>query len=379
MPENYQKSLFDKTFKDRGGLFQTEKLSKDSFAIFEYYRTRAIKYIESGRNHESLIKSLPNIHFDFIDSPDFNAVAAKTNDGFYFIGINAGSVVVLYDLFFRMLSNPLVLNDIGNSSLETKNTPTIRNYYLDASLLVTYGDIDYNAYQMAIPNDHVRQVYARHLVDVAVDFLIAHELTHIINGHLDYIQTRFGTNIYEERNIKTISEDDILTIQTLEMDADSLAVCKGLANAVKRHLGEQSVSEDRKEFYVDFDRTIFNWSIAILTLTRIMVESSIYRSIDSKPKTHPHPRIRQTMILATVDEYLKTYYPKQYELFSKDIYGELAISVEMTYKYITGNIIDGEEYLRAIDNSEKYVPRLLEHWNIIKNDLSDKTFVELVK
>ncbi len=378
MFENDQKILFDKTFKDKGGLFKTEKLSKDSFAVFEYYRNRAIKYIESCRNHESLIKSPPNIHFDFIDSPEFNAIAAKTNDGFYFIGINAGAVVILYDLFFRMLSNPLVLGEVGDTSLETKNSPTIRNYYLDANLLVTCGDIDYNAYQMAIPNDKIRQAYARHLVDVSVDFLVAHELTHIINGHLDFIKTRFGTNIYEERNIKAISEDDILTIQTLEMDADCLAVCKGLVNAVKRHLGEQSVSEDRKEFYVDFDRTIFNWSLAVLTLTRIMVESSIYRSIDSKVQTHPHPRVRQTMILATVDEYLKAYYPKQYESFSKAIYGELAIVLETTYKYITGNAIDKEEYLAAINNGKEYVPQVLAHWNIIRKDLNDKTYVELV-
>lgn len=372
----YQK-IFDNTFKNRGGLLQTELLGRDLNSILSHYKRRADAYIESFRNHESLKKDIPNIYFDYIDNAYFNAVASISSEGIYLIGLNVGSVIIIYDLFFRMLANPNILQHIGMSSLEKNVQPTIRNYYTDANLMLIYGDFDYNKYQMAIPLDKVRQIYARHLVDIAIDFLVAHELTHIINGHIDYLNEKSDISEYEER-IFVYNENDVLTRQTLEMDADSLAVSKGLANAIRRHLGEQKVSEDRKPFYSSFNDTVFNWGLAVLSMIRVWVECNVYKTVNSKILTHPHPRLRQVMILATVHEYLLNYYPVQYKDFEKEIFGEIIKTVELTYNSVTGKNIDKDEFLRAIKSGEEYVPKVLQHWENIRKDLLKNSYVELV-
>ena len=246
-------SLFDSAFSSKGGRYHIEKLDSTKIAsvIFNYHKAQAIKYIESFRAHESLKKTAPYIYFNYIDNADLNAQVKKINDETYLIGINAGTIFILHDLFNRILSNPNILKTIGDPTLETQVNPTLRNYYNDANLLVSCGDPNYDSHKMIIPEDKSRILYANHLIEITIDFLIAHELTHIANGHIAYAEAK-GINIHEERNIQTNKEVDILTIQTLEMDADAMAISKGLSNAIKRHLGQQKVSSQRKEFYNTF-------------------------------------------------------------------------------------------------------------------------------
>lgn len=371
--------LFDQIFAKRGGLFKTSILDDDLKSKFEVYKKRAETYLESFRKHSSLIHPPPIIVFDFIYNTKLNAVATKARENLYLIGINSGTIIILNDLFLRMMSYPILLKTIGDPSVETTDYPTLEKYYFDATLLASNKDPNLDSYELAKPRDRVRQEYASHLIEIALDFLVAHELTHIANGHVDYKCTVFGVTMLDEQNVKFTSEDEILTIQTLEMDADSMAISKGLGNACRRFLKQQSVSEERKQFYSNFNEVVFNWTFAVSTLVRIMVESSTYKDADMNPKTHPHPRLRQTMLIATVDEYLKNYYPKEYESFPKEIYGEITVAVEETYKCITGNKIDKEEYLNAIEKGKEYIPKVLEKWKVIRNDLMKYSFVELVK
>ncbi|MBN8695732.1 MAG: hypothetical protein J0L87_04310 [Bacteroidetes bacterium] len=370
--------LFEKTFADRGGLFNTNILEDGLKAKFNLYKERAEKYIESFRQHTSLVKDPPVIYFDFIYNTKLNAVATITKEKVYLIGVNSGTIIILNDLFLRMMSYPTLVKQVGDPSVETQQNPTLEKYYFDATKLVSSKDSDFNYYEIAQPIDKVRQEYADHLIEIAIDFLVAHELTHIINGHVDYKFHLFGISFFDEQNVEVKDHDEILTIQTLEMDADAMATSKGLGNAYRRFTGGQSVSEERKIFYSNFTDVIFNWVLSVSTLIRIMVESSNYKDSDTNSKTHPHPGVRYGMLLTTVDEYMKKYCPKEYESFPQATYGQLTTAVEDTYVCITGNKINAKEYLQAIKKGKEYVPAVLEKWGKIRNDLMQLAYVKLV-
>jgi hypothetical protein len=372
-----QNLIFNEFFKSEGGLFETGNLTPGNKLIYDHYKSRASTYIDTFCKHESLIRPRPTIYFDYINNSSLNAIAAKTQSGIYLIGINAGTIFIIHDLFFRMLSNTSILPHIGNASLETKSLPSIRNYYSDANMLMLFGDVNYENYQASIPNDNVRKAYATNLVEIAIDFIVAHELTHIADGHLDFINEKFGTLSYEETTALIENEDQFLTMQTLEMDADCLAVSKGLGNMIRRHLGEQSVSSDRAVFYSEFDNVIFNWTVAVLTLIRIMVECTRYKKLDSK-SSHPHPRVRSSMILATIHEYLKNYYSNEYAKFSMKTYSDVFTTVELAYKCVTGNAIDLETIRNGVEHGKLYTAQVLNHWQIIRTKLSGHAYVELV-
>src|SRR2546421_441590 len=68
---------------------------------------------------------MPHIHFDFIDSPRIQAWAwysRPIHSGY--IGMYAGTVFLLYDIFYRMMSHPKILPTIGDASLESVKFPS---------------------------------------------------------------------------------------------------------------------------------------------------------------------------------------------------------------------------------------------------------------
>ncbi len=375
---NTNQKIFNKFFADDGGIFDVDKLSKDDAAVYNLYRQRADKYIESCRQHPSRFKDIPEIHFDFINNASLNAVAALSNDGIYLIGIHSGTIFILYDLFLRMLSHSNILEKSGNPNEEKSKSPPITNYYSDAGLLASRGKFGYDDYKLPRPKNVPRLDYANHLLDIAVDFIVAHELTHVVNGHLGFVNVNSGINFIEERTQNIHCDQDILNIQALEMDADCMAVSKGLANVVKRYQGQQNVSNSRKEFYTDFESVVFNWALSVLTVIRLMNEVREYKNVDSKSISHPHPRVRSAMILTTVDTYLREYYPGEYSFIDeKKLISDVVIEVETTYKYITGNHTDKKEYSDQVESGSDYIRQVNNTWRTIRNELTQHSFFEL--
>jgi hypothetical protein len=105
-------------------LLQVQKL--------ERFRSHAVSVIERHRN--ATTRKMPSIHFDFIDEATVNAIACfDPESGVGFIGFNVGTIFLAYDLFYRMLSHPQIISQLGNSTVETIRDPfhsegLVRNY-----------------------------------------------------------------------------------------------------------------------------------------------------------------------------------------------------------------------------------------------------------
>lgn len=122
------------------------------------------------------------ILFVFLDQPELNACAFKHGDDGY-IGINCGSVLVLHDLFLRMMANPTFMPEIGNAGGE-KALEKLPRLETNCLALPRTTELPYGL--VTAPYDPVRTVYAAHLAQIALDFLFLHEYRHVEGGHLHW-------------------------------------------------------------------------------------------------------------------------------------------------------------------------------------------------
>jgi hypothetical protein len=235
---------------------------------------------------------MPPIHFDFIDNWQFNAVAFR-HDGRYFVGINRGAVATLAVLFDRMLADPQVLPFIGDSVEEVADLPLLPGIGTDFERSVA------SVPTFPRPRNCVRQLTARKLVELALDFLTAHEFAHIANGHVDYMEENQGISAIDEVSGAARTpgiQESALTSQAMEMDADGTAVLISLGSEWGKVTGSfPRPGPPWTEFYDYPGRVSLQWSWAVSSLFRIFGEARLTDG-DVTLEPYPRPRLRSVMV-----------------------------------------------------------------------------------
>lgn len=208
----------DEIVAAKGGYFKLGARTSFLRPLLRSIFCRIDSHIATARAHVYTDASRP-IQYAIINSLDSNAFAYATKREtaiqFDFVGINLGSILLVFESFNRMLSNPKTLPDIGDPSKEDSSLPTVthvsRNTLFDEMMRYC-------------PKCPVRARMAGELSEIAIDFLFLHELTHIKNGHLDYVRYHRNANHLPEVFQSTGTAGDKLTLQTLEWDADCGAI-----------------------------------------------------------------------------------------------------------------------------------------------------------
>jgi hypothetical protein len=192
-----------------------------------YYRALDLpKYFSSAFDapQEDELKSIyDRLHCCLVNSLNLNAYAFKSED-FYFIGLNAGSVLVIEDAFSTLLSHPSVLPEVGNVSAEAKAFDEIPAGFPIVNALSLNDPVATgrrcNRYA---PKDPIRWHYAQCLTNCALDFLMRHELGHILYGHVDYLERTGQRALLPELDLESESPLSTDVLQMMELQADSFA------------------------------------------------------------------------------------------------------------------------------------------------------------
>lgn len=163
------------------------------------------------------LKVKDEINLYIINASHFGAFATKI-DSKYYVGINLGTIAVISDFFsrlvlaFRFHSDGRVEKVDDHRAQETSGDPlgTWSEYRLSDDLLhnQTAGAFSWQA----------------------LNFIIAHELAHILLGHCDFDElSNFA--YWSDKSIIPLKDSEVALIsQALEMQADAIAVRLVLLN-----------------------------------------------------------------------------------------------------------------------------------------------------
>lgn len=198
-----------------GGLDSTKDLSEleqVNWEIVNDLMTGAIADI----NKSPLKSELVDLQFHLVDSPDINAFV-RVDHGQKLIGLCKGILCQLWNTLVTLIAHPSVLSDYFNDGLVIYESGW-RN-----DLKIQLTSLKKRQRQPAYIPSYItsdRLELATLVYCCMVDYIVHHELAHLVRGHPDYVNLKYGLLAVEElpRNNARKNVRDVLNL--LEIDAD---------------------------------------------------------------------------------------------------------------------------------------------------------------
>jgi hypothetical protein len=271
-----------------GGRFDLDRADREKVKIvYGNIRDRAQDLINAARRD---VPSLPEIHFDFILNGAINAVAFKSNER-YFIGFNTGTIFLLRCVIGRMLSDSRAFKHVGNPEVERGDLKPLEDYVPDAEMM-------YKKSTLLTPKDPIRRAYADFLQDQAIMFLVGHELTHIIHGHVDYLRAQRGQKQTAELGgLKNRDQQERLERQCIELDADRRSIVSRI-DSLRFTFDDANAPNPPWRGKVQHPvEMVFDWAISIDILIRLFGDLSFSRT-EAVDSAYPPLLLRDAMFFS---------------------------------------------------------------------------------
>lgn len=283
MQEN--EAAFDQAMSKYGGRLDLSWIDPVAHPILNFHKQGAQAWIDSIRYSKQTMPpgTMPYVYFDYIENYGISACASSSLGRQHFIGLNIGAVFMLHTLFDRALSHPEILPLVGEANQETV-PPILPRMYDDFEKYIEYANRQ-NPIDKCAPVCRERAAHAHLLSTLAIQFLVAHELAHLRNGHIGL----------------TIDRPSMsgLMKQCLEMDADAWATVQGITWLAHRIEDPQFVPKCWKVGESIFDAAVFSWCFAVYILFRTFdFEDPDF--VDVSTLSHPPPQNRIAMVMATI-------------------------------------------------------------------------------
>jgi hypothetical protein len=230
-----------------------------------------------------------------VDKPDVNAFAEShaDHDSIY---IFRGALEIIYGNIFGLLSTPAFFPIIGNVNVEV----TPQNLPIDGFSRVPMLRDDSNGNQSSpfFPNDQGRMTVALILAELAFEFLIFHEIGHIVGGHLEILQIRQNMRAISEFEYTLGNTSDYLLRQTLECDADAFA-CH-VTSFVHNHdkMAEHLYKLVNPPKWKSKEFAILTYLIGVGVLFRSLYPKAPARIVQCN-SFHPHPAVRACLVASS--------------------------------------------------------------------------------
>lgn len=286
--------------------------------------------------------------------------------GVDFVGIHTGSIPAIYNTFLRILSRKDTFEYVGNVGLEVDD----RSYtpYLSPKMELR------NDFKFTCPNCPIRFNFALLLADLALEFILLHEIAHLKNGHVDWLESEYFSLIsVEDKNIR---------IQACEMDADSEAVRWVMNRRFERahrraavQFGTTCTASDLADFKLmeNPQKLIHHILYSVYVVFRLF-DSKLWSLSSQENGAHPTHPARQSMIITTIGEIIKgnRYYGYSIEEYTSNLPLIIA-SAEKNFAFVQDVKPDPSRILSVYENNEfiDYIEMLSVAWNSIRPELME--------
>lgn len=313
---------------------------------------------------------LPNraieIYADFIDDGTCNAVAG-IHDGLGLIGITKGGILLPLDTFFRIFSHPDALAEIGNSKSERVGAQHRQGIATNYDSLVKSRKRAGISRLPTAPIDRIRQIVADICIQIALGFLVMHELVHVVHGHVGYVNKTgafpFMLEVLRPGTSATPSKTDV-DRQSIEVWADSKAISVVLNGFLK------SGGERLDSIFPEPEHKIFIWSFAMFAVFRIWgleVDPSDLAGYD-----HPPTALRLQMAMLSAEANVLIIHPNLKNQFWK-IVRRGQLNAEHCIRLLGGRKLRGSD-IQGVED-----PRCINHRNALLDHMETVLIPELKK
>jgi hypothetical protein len=280
---------FNETLLQYGGRLTPTKHGVSCATLMDKYRVHVYTLIRSYLNDHP---RLPPIHFDYVDNSSLNAWAVKDVKRHYFIGMTFGTFVILRLLFMRMLADAGALPEIGDPSRESSNLPPLDDLCVNAHLV-----------ELCEPKDPDRLKFAVIAFEAAFSFLIRHEVTHILHGHLEHPLLKASGSILTELDSYVTSVSSSWTRQLMEYSADKHVALTTASHFVSRIEGPL---ENPTIGSLSAHDAILQHFVGVCSMFRLFGDRTIAGQ-ELGTMHYPPVRFRQYEFMSTFCNHVKTY------------------------------------------------------------------------
>ncbi|MBP8416600.1 hypothetical protein J5F30_23010 [Pseudomonas aeruginosa] len=362
------------TIKARGGLYDESVISDD---FYKHLFQNAVSHfahltrLATERHYE---ESCRRLKFGIVNTAKIGGFACVGEENIDFIGIHFGTISLVSAIFTRMLSNPNILPDVGDTSLESNVGYT---HFIPAQE-------DLSLFSPCRPACRVRSAFSKHLILSGLDFIFGHEITHITNGHLGVInQTRHPD---PEKRRPELSP---LENQAIELDADIGAtqwtlMYTELVRDSRSKLpveGYDPLSSSWHEFYASKLKTVgFCFMASYLTLR--MLSPDYWDKANQEKIPQPLPPYRMGSLMQVYANVLVQFHDMLFEEAQQYVYA-LCIGSEGALANLLAESGQGELHMSAIDSFFNevghYNDKVNEAYDTLAEELSEFTMEETTK
>lgn len=185
-----------------------------------------INAITASSNTNTKIQT-KGLLFNYSDDDRIGA-SASTENGYDNILMRTGTISRIFEYFLSVFSSKVMFPCIGNPLCESDVEIKAKFDYDKMQILMT-----------GYPNDKIRRLIAEFTSLLAIRYMMAHELGHILNGHTNFVSSLYAMpkfDMIEKYNHFKLSDgsltDYALDRRTLEMDADAFAASNGISNLI---------------------------------------------------------------------------------------------------------------------------------------------------
>lgn len=324
-----------------------------------YAHTRKVaqELIDSAR---AMFPKLLPIHFDFVNDGSVNAWALRDKDR-YFIGLTAGAMCMLHLILNRMLANPRTFPNLGQPEAEDPNLPPVPWHIPDAERLFNAG------VRPILPKCHARMLYANHLADQALMFLVGHEIAHITRGHVDYLASTSGYAFLAELGWRGTAQGR-LERQVIEADADRRSVfarCHSM-------LGTAHIAGDTFPSWatspLPAEAWQFDWAFAVNTLFRLFGDAR-FSGIDLNAQPYPPLPLRRRMAMDTAFDLLVRAWGEQRKHDALHVLVSAVNATETSFSAVGADSSEGGLKESDTTAAREHIDRIGEYWNELCNRL----------
>lgn len=311
----------------RGGVLQDTNMDSMLFRI-------CCPSVIDGYSQLGTLRPIPKILFEILDNTEPNATAIKHDDARYLI-----------------LVNKRILNEI-------------------TEFMAGLIELDSNQFK-----EHHSKCQ-NEIKGIFFQIVIEHELSHILHGHLDYLEEVRELNFVEEVTETVLNIETKKDCQTLEMDADCAALSRiyGWLNNIGN-----SNSERVSDYYKNKDETFTDAVMCFYMLNKMFFNLSTLTKA-AGDSTHLTPRERVIIIVenlfANIDKYK---YDVDIEQIKKGVMGKISL-VEEVFHDRYGTPYNAELFLDTVKYFEKseFLLENLKHWDDIKPSLEKYNIIPLI-